>query len=402
MYVYWWHVGGLSAVKVGHADDPEQEVGGYCSQFGLSSESLRGYRLESDTDAEWVERHLCRLLEARGFRRIASPSDDEADGLYALGGRPFKDAHDILREAAHHIALAEDSNRRKRQMRGEQLVANEPTASRPEEQQTEQDHVERRPRPRQPAATSSFSTTARRWLYAMGAVLVVCLAAGLRADGLQPAPAWQPTGASLADRHEASVANQPSIVEISATEPQQAKACTLEQLSETLIYASCAGSWARLRWTDRWVFDGGFNEREALDFFHASDVALKGVASPSREPLPPLSEPTVAKPRQPTQSDQSAAIYTPAPPPPQRPQPATPRPVVAPPSQQQPREAPSKPAAPCSVSRPKPGLKVYLVTCPNSWAMIGRTVDLPTGWTVSQGVNATEAVEFFMKSQFAR
>jgi hypothetical protein len=34
--------------------------------------------------------------------------------------------------------------------------------------------------------------------------------------------------------------------------------------------------------------------------------------------------------------------------------------------------------------------------------MIGRTVDLLDGWTVSEGVNETEAVDFFMKGRYAR
>jgi hypothetical protein len=34
--------------------------------------------------------------------------------------------------------------------------------------------------------------------------------------------------------------------------------------------------------------------------------------------------------------------------------------------------------------------------------MIGRTADLATGWTVSESVNGTEAIEFFMKSRYAR
>jgi hypothetical protein len=54
------------------------------------------------------------------------------------------------------------------------------------------------------------------------------------------------------------------------------------------------------------------------------------------------------------------------------------------------------------VSRPKPGFQVYLVTCPNSQATIGRTVDVTTGWTVSESVNGTEAIEFFLKSPYAR
>jgi hypothetical protein len=34
--------------------------------------------------------------------------------------------------------------------------------------------------------------------------------------------------------------------------------------------------------------------------------------------------------------------------------------------------------------------------------MIGRTIDSATGWTISESVNAAEAIEFFMKSPYAR
>jgi hypothetical protein len=63
------------------------------------------------------------------------------------------------------------------------------------------------------------------------------------------------------------------------------------------------------------------------------------------------------------------------------------------------RDVQAKPAGQCMVSRPKPGLQVYTVRCPSSWVTIGRTVDLPTDWTVSEGVNSNEAIEFFMKSR---
>jgi hypothetical protein len=74
----------------------------------------------------------------------------------------------------------------------------------------------------------------------------------------------------------------------------------------------------------------------------------------------------------------------------------------APTRQEDTRNAQARPAGQCAVSRPKPGLQVYLVTCPSSWAMIGRTVDKPTSWTISDGVNSTEAVDYFMKSRYAR
>jgi hypothetical protein len=56
----------------------------------------------------------------------------------------------------------------------------------------------------------------------------------------------------------------------------------------------------------------------------------------------------------------------------------------------------------CSVSRPKPGFQVYRVTCPDSQVTIGRTVDVTTGWTVSDSVNGDEAIQFFMSSPYAR
>jgi hypothetical protein len=34
--------------------------------------------------------------------------------------------------------------------------------------------------------------------------------------------------------------------------------------------------------------------------------------------------------------------------------------------------------------------------------MIGRTIDQPTAWTVSEGDNSGEAIEFFMKSRSPR
>jgi hypothetical protein len=82
------------------------------------------------------------------------------------------------------------------------------------------------------------------------------------------------------------------------------------------------------------------------------------------------------------------------------------RPAVAPPPaltrQEDSRNAQVQPARQCAVSRPKPGFQVYLVICPNSRAMIGRTIDSPNGWTISEGVNAAEAIDFFMKGRYAR
>jgi hypothetical protein len=129
----------------------------------------------------------------------------------------------------------------------------------------------------------------------------------------------------------------------------------------------------------------------------ASDTAPKAIPLPSQEPLPPVSEQEKVKPERLPQSDQSSAPATPPPPP--RPQQATPRPAAPP---QRLQETPLKPAEKCTVSRPKPGFQVYLVACPHSRAMIGRTVDSPGGWTVSEGVNTREAIDFFMNSRYAR
>jgi hypothetical protein len=138
------------------------------------------------------------------------------------------------------------------------------------------------------------------------------------------------------------------------------------------------------------------------------DAAPNVAAPPSRQPLPQLLKQEDVKPERLPQVDQSVA---PATPPPAQPQPQQVQPQQTRPQQagarpaaklQQPQEMPLKPAEPCTVSRPKPGFQVYLVTCPTSRVMIGRTVDSPTGWTLSEGVNATEAINFFMKSRYAR
>jgi hypothetical protein len=117
----------------------------------------------------------------------------------------------------------------------------------------------------------------------------------------------------------------------------------------------------------------------------------------SRRPVPQLLKKEEAKPERLPQSDQTAAPATT--PPQQRPQQATPGPVA---QTKPPQETPLKPVGHCTVTRPKPGFQVYLVTCPNSQATIGRTVDSPDGWTVSEGVNATDAIEFFMTSPYGR
>ena len=147
MYVYWWHVGGLRAVKVGHADDPRQLVSDYRSEYGLSGKDVRGYELDSGTDAEWVENQLCRLLETKGLRRFALElgNEEEEEEFFALGDCTFEDAHELLRDAAHHIALAEVSNQRKQQRRHE-LEAEQVWTPKQPEQETTQGHEERHPR----------------------------------------------------------------------------------------------------------------------------------------------------------------------------------------------------------------------------------------------------------------
>jgi hypothetical protein len=125
-------------------------------------------------------------------------------------------------------------------------------------------------------------------------------------------------------------------------------------------------------------------------------------------PPPEAAQPPAPNASQPEQ--QSVPATPPSQPQPQQrvaPVPALSRPQLrpapaAPPRREDTRNAQARPAGQCAVSRPKPGLQVYLVTCPSSWAMIGRTVNMPTGWTISDGVNSTEAVEYFMKSRYAR
>jgi outer membrane biosynthesis protein TonB len=391
MHVYWWHVRGLRAVKVGHADDPRQHVSDFRSEYGLGGKVVRGYKLDSGTDAEWVERQLCRLLETRGFRRIAFQFGNGEEELFALGGRTFADADELLRNAARHIALAEVSNQRKQQRRQVLQVAQAPTP-RPQAQETNQAHEKPRPREQPTSAPSPSPVTARLWPYLVGAIVIGGLVTGLRGDGLTLGP----RSAELTERNNPPIATAPADGESSAG-PLHDDLCTLVNLSDTLIHVICAGSWASMRWNGRWVVDSGHAESDALDFFNASDVARRVVALPSPEPVPRLPEQVEVKPEQTPQSIQPAAPV--APPPQPRPAQAAPRPATAQP--QAPRETPP-PAAQCTVSRPKPGFQVYLVTCPNSRAMIGRTVDVTTGWTVSESVNGTEAIEFFMKSRYAR
>lgn len=400
MYVYWWHVGGLRAVKVGHADDPRQRVSDYRSDFRLGGKDVRGFKLDRGTDAAWVESQLRRLLETKGLRRIALRLGDEEEEFFALGGRTFDDADELLRDATRHIALAEFSNQRKQQMRQELQVA--PVSVPPQqeqtppqqEQETNQVFEELRPDEQHPSASSAFPATARRWLYLIGAIVVCGLVTGLGGDDLAPGS----RSASLTEQKTPPITTALQGGGSSAG-PRHDNSCALVEFSDTLVHVSCAGSWASMRWDGRWVFDSGHDESAALDFFNASDVARRVVALPSREPVPQLPERAEVKPQQLPQSSQPAApVASPPQPPPRQ---AAPRPAAAQPQPPPPQETP-QPRQQCTVSRPKPGFQVYLVTCPNSRAMIGRTVDSATGWTVGESFNATEAIEFFMKSPYAR
>jgi len=399
MYVYWWHVGGLRAVKVGHADDPRQRVSDYRSDFRLGGKDVRGFKLDRSTDAAWVESQLCRLLETKGLRRIALRLGDEEEEFFALGGRTFEDADELLRDATRHIALAEFSNQRKRQMRQELQVAQVSTPPRQEqtppehEQETNQAYEELRPDERHPSAHSAFPATARRWLHLIGAIVVCGLVMGLGGDDLTPGSG----SASLTEQKNPPITTALQDGESSAG-PRRDNSCALVEFSDTLIHVSCAGSWASMRWDGRWVFDSGHAESAALDFFNASDVARRVVALPPREPVPQLPERAAVEPERLPQSNQPAAPAA-SPPQPQPPQ-ADPRPAAAQPQPPPPQGTPL-PRQQCTVSRPKPGFRVYLVTCPSSRVMIGRTVDSATSWTVSEGVNATEAIEFFMRSPYA-
>jgi hypothetical protein len=391
MYVYWWHVGGLGAVKVGHADDPGQRVSDYRSEYRLSGRDVRSYKLDSGTDAEWVESQLCRLLETQGLRRIALRSGNGEAEFFALGDRRFEDVHELLRDAARHIALAEVSNRRKQQRRQELQVV-QASAPHQQEQETNQGHEGLRPREHHTSPPSP--ATSRLWLYLIGAIVVGGLVTGLSGADLTLGP----RSANLAEQKNPPITTARQDGESSAGPPHNTP-CTLVELSDTLIHVICAGSWASMRWDGRWVFDSGHDEGDALDFFNASDVARRAVALPSREPVPQLPEKAEVKPERLPQSNQPAA---PAAPPPQpHPPQAAPRPATAQPPPRPPQETPP-PRQQCTVSRPKPGFQVYLVTCPSSQAMIGRTVDSATGWTISESVNAAEAIEFFMKSPYAR
>ena len=141
---------------------------------------------------------------------------------------------------------------------------------------------------------------------------------------------------------------------------------------------------------------------------HSGAAALAERTAPTQTPKP---APTAVQPqRQPvplapssskSQSQQQTATVPVSPRPDARPLPLPPR-VAA--GQVALNDGQPRPEGQgqCTVSRPKPGYQVYLVTCANSWAMIGRTLDSPSSWTMSEGDNATEAVEYFMKSRYAR
>jgi len=396
MYVYWWHVSGLRAVKVGHADHPIRLVSDYRSAHGLSGKDVRGYELDDGTDAAWVEGQLRRLLETKGLRRIALRLGEEDEELFALGAVTFEEAHELLSDAARHIALAEVSNQRKQQRRNELQVAPAPMPDEPVQEAT-QVHEEPDPEPQQAAAPAPAPppATARPWLYLAGAIVMGGMTAVLGGDALAP------------DRGSANLAEQnaPPVATVlqdgdSPAGPPPPNPCKLVEFSDTLIHVNCGASWASMRWNGRWTFDSGHNERDALDFFQASDAARRVVAAPAREPVPQLPEKVPVKPERSPAPNQAAAPAAPAAPPPQ------PRPAQAPPRaatvQPQPPQEIPLPSQRCTVSRPKPGFQVYLVTCPTSQVTIGRTVGSTDGWAVSESVNGTEAIEFFMRSPYAR
>lgn len=389
MYVYWWHVSELRAVKVGHADDPGQHVSEYRREHGLSGKDVRGYELDSGTDAEWAESQLCRMLEAKGLRRIALRLGNEEEEFFALDGCTFEDAHELLRDGARHIAFAEVSNQRKRRKRYESQAAQESTP-RPEEPAKEQVHEEARPRQRHSPARSRYPVAAQFGLCLIGAVVAWGLVTGWRGDDGTLDHIW----ATLTQQESPPAATARHDSESAAALPPN-NPCTLVEFSDTLIQVSCVGSWALMRWKGRWIFDVGRNESDALDFFNASDVARRAAASPPSEPVPRLPEQAKVEPERLPPSNQPAAPAAPPPQPALRQ--AAPRPAIV-----QPPQAPPLPRKHCTVSRPKPGFQVYLVTCPNSQVTIGRTVDTANGWTVSESVNGTEAIEFFMTSRYAR
>jgi hypothetical protein len=273
-----------------------------------------------------------------------------------------------------------------------------------------------------------------RWLFPTEAAVMLCLVLLLAADNTMLGGYGRSVTVVVNEQHvvpEADRRPEPEPV----VGAQERKGCSLEELNETLILVNCPDSWARMRWDKRWELDEGQNETEALGFFHRSDAARKVLATSSPaaqadqtegkpasipQPAGPTPADRVASPEPSpqqappvaSQPQRQAPVVPPSPPRSQQqqaaPAPAHPRPearplAAPPPPPQQPvQNAQSNPARPCTVSRPKPGFQVYLVTCPNSRAMIGRTVDLPGGWTVSEGVNATKAVEFFMESRYAR
>ena len=460
MYVYWWHVRGLEAVKVGHADDPRQHVSDYRRAYGLGGKDVRGYRLDGSIDAEWVEKQLCRMLETWGLGRIALESDDGEEELFSLDGATFEEIQERLRHAARHIVLAEVSNRRKRQARQALHAVHAVQEPAPQETAPLRDPIGEVP-------SSQPYRAGPRFRFPVAAQLGLFLVGGMVAWGLvtvleRNVPPEERIAAGPPQTQAPPIATVSQAGGVSAI-PRRSDPCILLELSERLIHARCAGSSARMRWDGQWVFDGGYNESDAVAFFNASEAARRVVSQKPEEAVVPIPEPTAttpehlpqanptalsaaASPAPPSQqpvprpaaapppppsqqpalrpaalpppppSQQLAPRPAAAPPPPPSQQPAlrpatlsppppsqqlTPPPTTAPQQPQQPREA-SQSRRDCNVSRPKPGFQVYLVTCPNSQVTIGRTVDLTTGWTVSESVNGSEAIDFFMKSPYAR
>jgi hypothetical protein len=358
MYVYWWHALDLRAVKVGHGNDPRELMASFCKDWGLSGEDLRSYKLDDDIDVEWVEGQLRRLLQGRGFYRITPRRGAGTQEFFSLGARTFDDAHDLLLEASRHMALAEASNLRKEQMRlagqpGDAQGA-VPQASRQRDGETPRRETHQAQQPASPS--SPLPLTRRPWPRLIGAAAMVCLLMALAVDE------W------LLGTRSARLDRAVS---------EQTPPLALAPAGETRAAAEQPPPPAQ-------------PEQQAP--LPASPPQPQAQPQRQAEPAPVVPPPSLLQPQPPT------------PPPPDRPQPpsqppAAPRQAAPPaqPSLAAPRQTPK-----CTVSRPKPGFQVYLVTCPNSWAKIGRTVNLPNGWTVSEGTSPAEAVEFFMKSQYAR
>lgn len=202
---------------------------------------MRGYRLNSGTDAEWVARQLCRLLEMNGFRRIVLRAKKAEEPFFALGDRTFEDARELLRKCGSCLRggwqPAQATNARARP----QVGGTRP----PDRQEQETNEVHEAPHPwrQQPSATSAVPAAGRHWVYA---IIVICLVVALIGASL----GLGPSSANLPERQSppAPIARQDGEFLVG---PKRHSRCVLVKLSETLIDVSCAGSWARMRWAEQ-------------------------------------------------------------------------------------------------------------------------------------------------------